>query len=83
MNYTKYEKARILGARALQISMGAPFTVKLSEKELEALKYDPLEIARKEFDEGVIPIEIKREVKKARVEEAKEEVKEEVKEKNE
>jgi len=58
--YTKYETARILGARALQISMGAPFLVKLSEKDLEELKYNPIEIAKKELAEGAIPITVKR-----------------------
>lgn len=58
--FTRYEKARIIGSRALQISMGAPFLVKLSKKDLEDLKYDPLAIAKKEFKEDVIPITIKR-----------------------
>ena len=59
-NYTKYETARILGARALQISMGAPFLIKLEEKDLESLNYNPVEIAKKEFKEGVIPITVRR-----------------------
>ena len=58
--YTKYETARILGARALQISMGAPFLIKLSEKDLEEIKFNPIEIAKKEFKEGIIPITVKR-----------------------
>lgn len=58
--YTKYETARILGARALQISMGAPFLIKLSEKDLEDIKFNPIEIAKKEFKEGIIPITVKR-----------------------
>ena len=58
--YTKYEKARILGARALQIAMGAPFLLKLKKKDLEELKYNPIEIAKKEFKEGVIPMTVKR-----------------------
>lgn len=57
---TKYEKARIIGTRALQISMGAPFLVKISEKELEELKYNPIEIAKKELEKEAIPITIKR-----------------------
>ena len=57
---TKYEKARLIGARALQISMGAPFLIKLSKKQLEELKYNPLDIAKKEFEEGALPMEIKR-----------------------
>ena len=58
--YTKYEKARVLGARALQISMGAPFLVKVSEEDLEKIGYNPIEIAKKEFEAGVIPITIHR-----------------------
>ena len=60
MEFTKYEKARIIGARALQIAMGAPILVKLSEKDFTRLKYDPIKIARLEFDKGIIPITIKR-----------------------
>ena len=58
--YTKYERARMLGSRALQIAMGAPFLVKLNEKELAKLRYNPLEIAKLEFEQGLIPITIKR-----------------------
>ncbi len=57
---TKYEKARILGARALQISMGAPFLIKLEKKDLEEIAYNPLEIAKKEFEAGVLNLEIVR-----------------------
>ncbi len=64
MDVTKYERARIIGARALQLSMGAPFLVKLSDKELDAIGYNPIEIAKREFSEGVIPIAVKRVVKK-------------------
>ncbi|MFC1728155.1 DNA-directed RNA polymerase subunit K [Nanoarchaeota archaeon] len=59
-NYTKYEKARMIGSRSLQISMGAPFLIKLSKKDLEELKFNPLEIAKKEFEKGVLPITVKR-----------------------
>ncbi len=60
MQYSKYEKARIVGARALQISMGAPFAVKLSPEELEKLHYNPVEIAKLEFEKDAIPITVKR-----------------------
>ena len=60
MGYTKYEKARIIGARSLQLSMGAPFMIELSKKDLEKLKYSTLEIAKLEFEKGVIPITVKR-----------------------
>jgi len=66
MEYTKYEKARMLGARALQISMGAPFMVTLEESDLERLKYNPVEIAKLEFEEGVLPITVKRPMPKKR-----------------
>ncbi|MHC1626647.1 MAG: DNA-directed RNA polymerase subunit K [Methanoculleaceae archaeon] len=52
-SYTRYEKARIIGARALQISMGAPVLVRTES-------IDPLEIAMQEFSAGVIPITVKR-----------------------
>ena len=58
--YTKYERARLIGARALQISQGAPIMVKLTPEDLEQLKYNPVAIAKREFDEDVIPIDIKR-----------------------
>lgn len=58
--YTKYEKARMIGSRALQLSMGAPFLVKLSEKELAELKFNPIEIALREYEEDVLPITVKR-----------------------
>lgn len=58
--YTKYEKARMVGSRALQISQGAPFYVKLSEKELKAINYNPIEIATIEFEQGLLPITVKR-----------------------
>ena len=51
---TKYEKARILGARALQISMGAPILINLEGET------DSLEIAFKELQKRVIPIVIRR-----------------------
>ena len=58
--FTKYEKARMIGSRALQIAMGAPFLVKLDEKELEKLGYNPVEVAKIEFEQGVTPITIRR-----------------------
>jgi DNA-directed RNA polymerases I, II, and III subunit RPABC2 len=51
---TKYERARILGTRALQIAMGAPVMVELEGET------DPLEIARKELKDRKIPIIIRR-----------------------
>lgn len=78
--YTKYEKARILGARALQISANAPILVKLSKEELESLNYDPIKIAELEFEQKILPITVKRPLPKkieAKVEEAIEIVKEE------
>ena len=55
MKLTRFEKARIIGARTLQISMGAPVLIKLSED----IK-DPIVIAIKELDAGVIPITVER-----------------------
>ena len=53
--YTRFEKARIIGARALQISLGAPVLIEIPEGVI-----DPIEIAKMEFGREVIPIDVKR-----------------------
>ena len=64
--FSKYEKARMIGSRALQLSMGAPFLLVLGPEELPKLRYDPIEIAKLEYDAGVIPITVKRPLPKKR-----------------
>lgn len=54
MSDTRFEKARIVGARALQISLGAPILVDCTGL------IDPVDIAMKEYDAGVIPITVAR-----------------------
>ncbi|KAF3937241.1 hypothetical protein ABW19_dt0209570 [Dactylella cylindrospora] len=51
---TKYERARLLGTRALQISMNAPVLVDLEGQT------DPLQIALKELNEKKIPLVVRR-----------------------
>ncbi len=53
--YTKYEKARIVGARALQISMGAPIIIEIPKDVI-----DPLRIALIEYENNAIPMTIKK-----------------------
>ncbi len=52
---TRFERARIVGARALQISMGAPILVEPT-KNLA----NPIDIAIKELEMGILPITIRR-----------------------
>jgi DNA-directed RNA polymerase I, II, and III subunit RPABC2 len=52
---TRFEKARIVGARALQISMGAPILVGTDE-----IISNPIDIALKELDAGILPMTIRR-----------------------
>lgn len=52
--YTRYERARIVGARALQISMGAPVLLK------DITTVEPIEVAMAELERGLIPITVKR-----------------------
>ncbi|MFA5869119.1 MAG: DNA-directed RNA polymerase subunit K [Candidatus Bathyarchaeia archaeon] len=52
---TRFERARIVGARALQVSLGAPILV-----ELPPRVSDPIEIALAELKEGVLPMTIRR-----------------------
>ena len=56
LEYTKYEKARIIGARALQLAMGAPCLVKIPEGYINSVMH-----ARQEFEKGVIPLHVIRE----------------------
>lgn len=58
--FTKYEMARILGARALQISMNAPLLIKIEKEDLEKVHYDALKIAEIELNSDILPISIKR-----------------------
>ncbi len=58
--FTKYEIARIIGARALQIAMDAPLLAKISKEKLEEMRYDALKIAEYELEQGVLPISIHR-----------------------
>ncbi len=54
-SYTKFEKARIVGARALQLAYGAPPLVKVP-----AGLVNPIDLAELEFEKKVIPITILR-----------------------
>ena len=55
LKYTRFEKARIVGARALQISMGAPSLIKIPKEVIASI-----DIAMLEFKEDAIPITVKR-----------------------
>ena len=54
--FTRFEVARLVGARALQIALGAPVLVKKSEQT------DAIELAKEEFMKKMIPITVKREL---------------------
>ncbi|MDD5416626.1 MAG: DNA-directed RNA polymerase subunit K [Candidatus Aenigmarchaeota archaeon] len=51
--YSKFERARMIGARALQIARGAPLTIKTDLK-------DPIKIAEEEFAQGTMPLDVRR-----------------------
>ncbi len=52
-DYNRYEKARIIGARALQVSYGAPVLIETEQTE-------PILIAAEEYDAGVLPFTVRR-----------------------
>ncbi len=54
---TRFERARIIGARALQLSMGAPILIDIEQLDTKS----PLVIAEMELRAKVLPISIKRE----------------------
>ncbi len=86
--FTKYEIARILGARSLQLAMDAPILLKLTKEQEEDLNYNTLSIAEKEFEAEVLPITVRRPlpkksgkiVKKLSEEEIKEKLEQQAKE---
>lgn len=52
---TRFERARIIGARSLQLAMGAPPFIPLEE-----WMKDPITIASEELEQGALPISIRR-----------------------
>jgi len=55
MKLTRFEKARIIGARALQLAMGAPPLI-ASRDEI----FDPIIIAIRELEKEVILLTVRR-----------------------
>ncbi|GGL20753.1 DNA-directed RNA polymerase subunit K [Halarchaeum sp. CBA1220] len=53
-DFNRYEKARIIGARALQVSYGAPVLVDTDQTE-------PILIAAEEYDANALPFTVRRE----------------------
>ena len=51
-SYTRFERARVIGARSLQIEMGAPTLLDVEGSSMDK--------AREEFESGVIPIAVRR-----------------------
>ncbi|QZA87805.1 DNA-directed RNA polymerase subunit K [Salinarchaeum sp. IM2453] len=51
--HTRYERSRILGARSLQVSHGAPVLIDTDQTE-------PILIAAEEYDAGVLPFTVDR-----------------------
>ena len=69
--FTKYESARILGARALQVAMNAPLLINIKEEDLEKINYDAIKIAEVELNSNILPISINKPFPKMKEEELK------------
>jgi len=54
MQYTKFEMARLIGARAFQLALGSPPLIKVRPEQ------DFIEIAREELEKGVIPLSVRK-----------------------
>lgn len=55
MEFTKYEVARLIGARALQLSMGAPPLIKVASSRKTFIQ-----IAEDELTKGILPLVVVR-----------------------
>ena len=80
-DFTRYETARIIGARALQIAMNAPLLIKIEKEGLESIKFDALKIAEIEFNSGVLPISVNKPYPKKKEEQLKRTVEKKVSDK--
>lgn len=62
LSFTKYEEARIIGARALQLAMGAPPLVDLEKLRKDSGKsyFSPVDLAEMEFAKSEIPMHVLR-----------------------
>ncbi len=63
LRLTRYEKARVVAARALQLDLGAIPLIDIS-----SLPKDPVEIAKEELRRGVLPITLVRRLPNGREE---------------
>jgi DNA-directed RNA polymerase I, II, and III subunit RPABC2 len=52
---TRFEKARLIGARSLQVSLGAPILV-----ELDPSVSDPIDISLAELEGNILPMTLRR-----------------------
>ena len=52
---TRFERARIIGARSLQLTLGAPILAELPEE-----MSDPIDIALTELKEDILPMTLRR-----------------------
>jgi DNA-directed RNA polymerase subunit K/omega len=55
MDFTKYEIARLIGARALQLSMGAPPLFKVTSSRMSFIQ-----VAEMENEKGILPLAVAR-----------------------
>jgi len=55
LHHNRFERARIVGARALQLTLGAPVLIKCPQGMI-----DPVKLAMMEYDQNMIPITIRR-----------------------
>ena len=61
---TRFERVRILGQRATQLSMGSKSTIDVSKLNSK----DPISIAKEELKQGKLPMIIKREYPNGHIE---------------
>jgi len=52
---TRFERARVIGLRALQLTLGAPPLI-----DIEDITWDPLEVATKELEGHLLPLSLRR-----------------------
>lgn len=58
LQLNKYEKARLIGARALQLALGAPPLLEVSKVARRDTYISPIELAVAELNANLIPLQV-------------------------
>jgi len=60
---SKFDRTRLIAARAHQIADGSPIKIELTQEELEKINFNPIKIAMIEFEKDLIDLKVLKDLK--------------------